>query len=383
MLNKFNINIDELKSNIDGIKSMVNKKKTYQTVGKRTLNKHIELDDDNTIEICIDANVTADENGNEIVLNSKNVDQILLNIAQIIVKNTTENMLMPKNIIISSDEHAIDKLEYANIKREYEDIDLDIVNIEKPRCTMAEVVLNEELRKGVSRILAINKNKNKIVNEMKIQNSLKLGDSVLCNFYGESGSGKSSVIHSIANELNKNIVTLNYNLLEAIPNHNIPKMVKFVFEIAKKQNAVVVIEECDRLIKEKNPNSNDYSDNKINIVESSIKNEMGKFDSIIFFTSTNKDKIDEHFSRLFFINVEFKNPDYYEREKLWKLYINENVKLSPMLDYKTLAQKYQDISRADIRDILFVAASIALEDNRDVLYEMDFDKAYDQILGRY
>lgn len=234
MLNKFNINIDELKSNIDGIKSMVNKKKTYQTVGKRTLNKHIELDDDNTIEICIDANVTADENGNEIVLNSKNVDQILLNIAQIIVKNTTENMLMPKNIIISSDEHAIDKLEYANIKREYEDIDLDIVNIEKPRCTMAEVVLNEELRKGVSRILAINKNKNKIVNEMKIQNSLKLGDSVLCNFYGESGSGKSSVIHSIANELNKNIVTLNYNLLEAIPNHNIPKMVKFVFEIAKK-----------------------------------------------------------------------------------------------------------------------------------------------------
>ena len=38
MLNKFNINVDELKANIDGIKSMVNKKKNYQDIKKKVFN---------------------------------------------------------------------------------------------------------------------------------------------------------------------------------------------------------------------------------------------------------------------------------------------------------------------------------------------------------
>ena len=99
MLNKFNINIDELKSNIDGIKSKVSKKKDYKVTGKKSLNKHIPLNDNNTIEISIDANVAVDQSGNEIVLNSKNVDQMVFDIAHAILKNTTENMLIPKNII--------------------------------------------------------------------------------------------------------------------------------------------------------------------------------------------------------------------------------------------------------------------------------------------
>ena len=104
---------------------------------------------------------------------------------------------------------------------------------------------------------------------------------------------------------------------------------------------------------------------------------------MLFFTSSIKEKVDRYFSRLFFINVEFENPDYYEREQLWKLYIGSELKLSPILEPKTLAQKYDDITRADIRDILFIATAIALEENRDILYEIDFDLAYKQVLNRY
>ncbi|MDY4574915.1 MAG: AAA family ATPase [Intestinibacter sp.] len=383
MLNKFNINVDELKANIDGIKSMVNKKKNYQDIKKKVLNKHIELDDQNIIDISIDVNVARNENGEEVVLNSKNVDQIINDIAGTIVRNTNENMVMPKNIIISSKENIMEQIEYQNIEKTYDDVDLGIMSIEKPRYSMDEVFLNQDMKKNISRILAISKNKRKIVEELKIQNSLKGGNSILCNFYGESGSGKASVIHCIASEINKNIVTVNYNMIEAIPVYDIPKTIKAIFEIAKKQNAVVVITESNRLIKQKKVDSSEYYDNLINVIKGSIKVEIGKFDSLLFFTSTNKDKIDEYFSKLFFINVEFKNPDEYEREKLWEFCTKENVKLSPILDPKSLAQKYQNISRADIKDILFIAASIALENNRDILYESDFDSAYSQVLERY
>ena len=383
MLNKFNINIDELKSNIDGIKSIVNKKKNYEDIKKKVLNKHIKLDDENTIDISIDANVAIDETGEEVVLNSKNIEQILQDIASTIVKNTTENMVMPKNIVISSDENTIDKIEYNDIQKKYESIDLDIMNIDKPKYKMEEIFLNREMKENISRILSISRNKNKIVEDLKIQNSLKGGNSIVCNFHGEGGSGKTSVIHCIANEINKNIVTVNYNMIEAIPIYDIPKTIKAIFEIAKCKNSVVVIAESDRLIKQKKLDSNEYYDNIINVIKASIKIALSKFDSLIFFTSTNKDKMDEYFSKLFFINVEFKNPDEYEREKLWGFYTDGKVKLSPILDSKMLSQKYSNVSRADIKDILFIAASIALENGRDTLYEVDFDLAYSQVLERY
>ena len=173
MLNKFNINVDELKANIDGIKSMVNKKKNYQDIKKKVLNKHIELDEQNIIDISIDVNVARDENGEEVVLNSKNVDQIINDIAGTIVRNTNENMVMPKNIIISSKENIMEQIEYQNIEKTYDDVDLGIMSIEKPRYSMDEVFLNQDMKKNISRILAISKNKRKIVEELKIQNSLK------------------------------------------------------------------------------------------------------------------------------------------------------------------------------------------------------------------
>lgn len=384
MLNRLNKNIGELKSNIEGIKSIVNnKKKTYEIAGIKTINKHVELDEQNTIEIAIDANISFDEEGREIILESNNINKIAEDIVSTVLENTKGNMLMPKNILISSKEDLIEKLDYVDITREYSDIDLDIIDIQKPKYNLEEVVLNENLKHSVSRILAISKNKSKIVNDLKIQNSLKSGNAILCNFHGEIGSGKSCVIHAIANEINKNVAILNYNRLESIQIHNIPRVIKSVFEIAKRQNAILVIQEADRLIKERDVNCSEYNDHIINTVKSCIKSEIENFDSMLFFTSNIKEKVDRYFSRLFFINVEFENPDYYEREQLWKLYIGSELKLSPILDQKTLAQKYDDVTRADIRDILFIAAAIALEENRDILYEIDFDLAYKQVLNRY
>lgn len=383
MLNRLNKNIGELKSNIEGIKSIVNnKKKTYEIEGIKTINKHVELDDKNTIEIAIDANISFDDEGREIILESNNINKIAEDIVSTVLENTKGKMLMPKSILISSKEDLVEKLDYVDLNREYSNINLDIIDIQKPKYNLEKVVLNKNLKHSVSRILAISKNKSKIVNDLKIQNSLKSKNAILCNFYGESGNGKNCIIDVIANEINKNILTLNYNRLESIQTHNIPRFIKSVFEIAKKQDAIVVIQEADRLIKENDINYSGYN-NIINIVKSCIKAEIKNFDSMLFFTSNIKEKVDRYFSRLFFINVEFENPDYYEREELWKLYIGEEVKLSPILGAKSLAQKYDDVTRGEMRDILFIAGSIALEENRDILYEIDFDLAYKQVLNRY
>lgn len=384
MLDRLNKNIGELKSNLEGIKSIVNtKKKSYKSFGQKTINKHLDLQDGNTIEMTIDVNVAFDNEGREKIIQKENIDKMAEEIMSTILKHTKENMLMPKSVLISAKDDLIQKLDDIDIKHKYDDVDLDIIDIQKPKYKITEVILNENLKRDINRIFAISKNKNKIVNDMKIQNSLKSGNATLCNFYGESGSGKSCVIHAIAQELGKNVATLNYNMLESIEVYNIPKLLKSVFEIAKRKNCILVIEESNRLIKEKNTSSNDYNDHVINIVKSCIKNEIGNFDSMLFFTSTIKENIDKYFSRLFFINVEFKKPDYYERENLWKLYTEDKAILSSILDIKTLAQKYKDVSRADIRDILFIAAAIALEENREILYEKDFDLAYKQVLNRY
>lgn len=381
MINKFNL--DELKSNIDGIKSIVSKPKSYKDIKIKTLDKYIEISEEKTINVSIDVRVGIDEDGKEIIIDSKNIDQIISGIATTVLKYSSSDMVFPKNIIVSSKTDLLDKMEYMNIKEEYKDIDLSAIDIKSPVYSMSQLVINENVKKSIDRILSVSKNKYNIIKKFNIQDSLRGESAILCNFYGVSGTGKNCVIHAIAKELNKLVMTVNYNILESIPIENIPKTIKSIFEIANKKNAIVIIEESDRLIKESDTDLNNYYNRIVNLIKSFIKIETKKFNSLVFFTSTYNEKIDEFFRRRFFINVEFKLPNEIEREKLWDLALKNNVNLSPLIDCKTLAQKYQNISRSDIKDIIFIAASISLENNRDVLYEVDFDIAYNQILGNF
>ncbi len=387
MLNKLNINIDEIKANIDTIKSKVNKKKTYKAVGTKSINKHIQLDDNHIIDISINANTLIHEDGSEIIIGSKNIDTIIEEIAHTVVHNTTDEMIMPKSILISNEADIIDKLENIEINKDYDDIDLDILNIETPKYNINEIVLNNEMREILTKIILLSRNKSKIKDEFKIQSPFRSGEAIVCNFCGDTGSGKTCLIHSIASGLNKNIVTLNYSRLEILSINSIPKTIKAIFEIANRKNAVLVIEDSDSLIKENNLGLNNSKSDIRNIVKNCIKDGVKNFDSVLFFTSNiknkiSKEKIDNYFSRMFFIISEFKNPSEFEREKLWEFYIGQNIKLEPKLDNRVLAGKYQDVSRADIRDIVFIAVSIALENKRDVLKESDFDLAYIQVLKK-
>lgn len=373
MLNKFSRNIND-------IKNIVNKSKPNKKIKTKTINKYVQIDEDNKISIAIDANVSIDEDNKETILYPRHINKIIEVTVNSILANTNEEMIFPKNIVISSNENLIDSIEKLESIEGYDDVDLSIVDLVSPQYDFKNIILNDEIKKGVNRILSIGRNRDKIVNEWNIKNSLSGKNSIVCNFYGESGSGKKTIIHSIANELNKKILIINFNQLKAIPIYNIPKTIKAIFKIATYKNAVVIIDDSKELINKKNENN---CSDLINVIKSSIKVEIGNFDSMLFFTSDNKGEIDEFFRRLFFINLEFNKPNEEEREKLWSLYVSDKIKLSPIFEYKRLSQKYVGISGADIRDMLFIASSIAIEENRNVLNEMDFDIAYNQILDKY
>ena len=383
MRNKFNLNVNELKSNIDGIKSMVSNPKEYKNTKIKTLYKHIDISEEQAINVSIDAKIGICDDDREVIIDSKNIDQMISQVAKIVFKYTTQDMVFPKNIVISAKDDMLDEIEYMNLEKEYKDVDLSIIDIKSPSWSMEELIINENIKESIYRILSVSKNKDKMIEKFNIQNSLRGENSILCNFYGISGTGKSCVIHAIAKELNKLVMTVNYNILEAVDIEDIPKTIKAIFNIANKKNAVILIEESDRLIRKSNSDFNNYYDRIVNIIKSSVKIETEKFDSLVFFTSTSNEKIDESFRRRFFINVEFKLPDEIEREKLWELALKDSVNISPLLDPKTLSQKYTNINRSDIRDLIFIAASLSLENKRDALYEVDFDMAYDQILGKY
>jgi ATP-dependent 26S proteasome regulatory subunit len=76
-------------------------------------------------------------------------------------------------------------------------------------------------------------------------------------------------------------------------------------------------------------------------------------------------------------------PDKDARRDIWKLHLGEKVPLGNGVTPDTLAEKYDSLSGADIKDMVFYGALYALEKDQKEIDETSFDKAYEVIRERY
>ena len=76
-------------------------------------------------------------------------------------------------------------------------------------------------------------------------------------------------------------------------------------------------------------------------------------------------------------------PDGQAREEIWKLHLGAKMPLHSEVTAESLAGRYEGISGADIKDMVFYAALYALEQEKEALDFSVFDYAYAVIRERY
>lgn len=111
--------------------------------------------------------------------------------------------------------------------------------------------------------------------------------------------------------------------------------------------------------------------------------ELEKFDGVIIFTTNLISNYDEAFKRRILASIEFYQPDKKGREAIWRTHIPQKLPLENNITAEYLADRYDNISGADIKDIILNASVLCIQRGSNYLNRDDFDLAYRFIVSRY
>lgn len=323
-------------------------------------------------------------NDKEILLDEYLISNMMDKLYETVRKNTSKYNVIPKSIILSQESDLLTLLNKNEPEiKKIEDNNEEILSSYTPKFSLDKVYICEKSKKQILSSISIIKNRDKLFKEWGLEKSMKESRAVVLNFYGPPGTGKSMTAEAIASYLNKKVLLVNYSELESKYVGETPKNIKKIFKIAKKEDAVLILDEADSFLGKRLTNVSQSADYGVNITRSVMLLELEKFDGIVVFTTNLLSNYDEAFKRRILANVEFDLPDEYGRKIIWSNHIPKEFPLSDEVTLEWLSKSYENISGADIKDIVLYAGVNALDENREVITKEDFNLAYNYIKNRY
>lgn len=347
------------------------------------------------IKLTADNVSVFDDNGKQIVMDEpiwKNrIETIFDAVTKSIEHDYSKYCPAPKSveIIFKSDEQeskakAEVALPYITDNTDTKTTISDSIIVREPRWTFNDIYISDKAKEDIQKTLLIARHREKLFNEWKLGNGNGVGRAIVFNFYGPSGTGKSMTGEAIAGQLGKNVYAVNYSELESKYVGETPKNIVAAFQRAQKDNAVLIFDEADSFLGKRLTSVTQSSDYGVNITRSVMLMELEKFDGIVIFTTNLITNYDEAFKRRILTSIPFELPDEAGREKIWNIYLNRGIPLAEEITAAFLANKFTDISGADIKDMLLYAVVSALYKNEtEPRVDMaDFEGAYKMILER-
>jgi len=216
----------------------------------------------------------------------------------------------------------------------------------QPKQTLGDVIIPESDKQLISQIITKCKSDKRRDLEkwgFKVE-SYKQG--VVLLLYGAPGTGKTFTAGAIANELHRDLVTLNVPELRNKYYGETEKLIKKAFcemrEMASRDRIapVFLLNEADQLIHERIASTSTCSTIE-NSIQSIILEELETFPGILILTTNLESNLDEAFFRRFDLKFRFKLPDLECRRKLWRMYLRKEIPGSEAIDMELLAQRYQ------------------------------------------
>lgn len=359
------------------------KKEKLENIQNKNFEKIISVKNDK-IKFRLNGVKTGILSGKETIADEFILNNIMENISAVLYKNETNYINIPDEVIINFDkEKTSEKVDTNESDNKKEVENRNIIEIIEPKYTLDSVYLNPESKKQIMNTIEIKKHRDKIFNEWGLEETIKSDRAIILNFYGPAGTGKSLTAEAIAGTLGKKLYSVNYSELESKYVGETPKNIKQVFKRAKDEDAVLVMDEADSFLSKRLSNITQSADYGVNITRSVMLLELEKFYGIVIFTTNLLENYDEAFKRRILSNIKFELPDKKGRKKIWDIHIPSKLPLEKEIDSEFLAEKYDDISGADIKDMLLFAAINAASASENIVGVDEFDKAYEYIKARY
>lgn len=306
------------------------------------------------------------------------VDNMLELMAKAVKTNYSKYNPVPNEIIIRNTMSEKKEDKPADNKESQ-----DMIESYEPRFALEQVALNEKVKEQIQTAIAAVRYKTKMTEEWGMSEYFSGNRAVILNFYGKAGTGKSMTAEAVAKALNKKVYHINYSELESKYVGETPKNIRRAFECATRDDAVLIFDEADSFLGKRLSSVTQSADYGVNITRSVLLMELEKFNGVVVFTTNLINNYDGAFKRRILLNVYFDMPDEKARLQIWKLHLSDKMPLATDVTAENLASRYDNISGADIKDMVFYAALYTLEKEKEYMDFSVFDYAYVTIQGRY
>lgn len=166
--------------------------------------------------------------------------------------------------------------------------------------------------------------------------------------YGPPGTGKTMVSESIAAVLGKNLLRVGAAEINSSAFGQSEKNIKKVFTQAKENNAVILFDECDSLLSDRNMMGSILG-GQVNTLLSEIE----RFEGEILFTTNRIHRLDPALERRILNKVRLMPPPVEGRKQIWQNLIPPKVPVEEDINYDALASI--EFTGGEIKNCVLIA----------------------------
>lgn len=236
--------------------------------------------------------------------------------------------------------------------------------VESPKRGLNQLVVNENVRKQISRLLTKVKNYDLLYNQFGLKEIDSTGGRTSINLYGPPGTGKSFAAEAIAYELGKKIIRVNYAELESKFVGETPKNIKAIFNFAREKDAVLIFDEADSILGKRLSSVTQSTDHAVNLSKSVMLTELDHFSGITIFTTNFGENYDTAFVRRIIGHIKFSLPDFENRRQIFELLLPEKLPVQLLeKERERILTASQGLSGGDLLNMVIYASMSAVERN--------------------
>lgn len=183
------------------------------------------------------------------------------------------------------------------------------------------------------------------------------GRNMVINLYGPPGTGKTLAAEALAGTLGLPYLHLGIAELESKFVGETAKNISTAFSAAATEGALLFFDEADTLLGARLSSVTQGIDNEINAMRSTLLIELERFEGIVVFATNFARNYDNAFVSRIRYHIEFKLPDFEQRERLWARLLVPGV---PLLDERQAviergAAATEGFSGREIRNVMRTA----------------------------
>ena len=248
-----------------------------------------------------------------------------------------------------------------DLSNESTTIEVDGVGfVRPPEYALDNVILKEEDRKKVKFFLEIYKSK--AFQELNVDKTIKNSRGLNFLFYGPSGTGKSMLAEAVASEIGKKLLIAEIPKIVDKYVGETEKNIQAMFKGAKDNDAVLLLDEADSLIYNRDHAQHSWEIKFINV----MLTELERFKGIAVLT-TNMDKLlDGAVERRMSLKVQFELPTYEKRVQIWRKHVPSAFSLASDVSIEEISKRFE-FSGGNIKNAVLNAVRLSIFRNEKIL----------------